>query len=228
MRGAAKAPGQVRKTQNWIGGSRPGNAAFVPPPPEQLPALLSNLEKYGRMGRLLIALMLEHWKVLPHPLLYLSLFIRRHQAEYYRRLSRVRSDGDWEGWLDFFLDGVATVNRRADDLESGVRLDLLRQHASHERGVVHDQDADERCGHSISSSPGLGRSAEHGIDSSEASLDAHSYSWKHNVNGKRFRFRYMRASSEGPTASNASDLWKGSINTMASNVGAYFVGIWQG
>lgn len=113
VRGAAKAPGQVRKTQNWIGGSRPGNAAFVPPPPEQLPALLSNLEKYGRMGRLVIALMLEHWKVLPHPLLYLSLFIRRHQAEYYRRLSRVRSDGDWEGWLDFFLDGVATVGEEA-------------------------------------------------------------------------------------------------------------------
>jgi Fic family protein len=143
VRGAAKAPGQVRKTQNWIGGSRPGNAAFVPPPPEHLPALLSNLEKYlhgrdslaplaragvahvqfetihpyldgnGRMGRLLIALMLEHWKVLPHPLLYLSLFFRRHQAEYYRRLSRVRSDGDWEGWLDFFLDGVATVGEEA-------------------------------------------------------------------------------------------------------------------
>jgi Fic family protein len=146
VRGAAKAPGQVRKTQNWIGGSRPGNAAFVPPPPERVPELLSNLEKYlhktdslppliragivhvqfetihpyldgnGRMGRLLIALMLEHWKVLPYPLLYLSLFFRRHQAEYYRRLSQVRSDGDWEGWLDFFLDGVATIG------EESVRL----------------------------------------------------------------------------------------------------------
>jgi len=143
VRGASKAPGQVRKTQNWIGGSRPGNAAFVPPPPGHLPELLANLEKYlhvddglpplvragiahvqfetihpyldgnGRMGRLLIALLLQHWKVLPHPLLYLSLFFRRHQAEYYRRLSRVRSDGDWEGWLDFFLDGVATVGGEA-------------------------------------------------------------------------------------------------------------------
>jgi len=143
VRGASKAPGQVRKTQNWIGGSRPGNAAFVPPPPARLPELLDNLEKYlhaedglpplvragiahvqfetlhpyldgnGRMGRLLIALLLEHWKVLPHPLLYLSLFIRRHQAEYYRRLTRVRTDGDWEGWLDFFLDGVATVGEEA-------------------------------------------------------------------------------------------------------------------
>ena len=143
VRGASKAPGQVRKTQNWIGGSRPGNAAFVPPPSARLPELLDNLEKYlhaeeglpplvragiahvqfetvhpyldgnGRMGRLLIALLLEHWKVLPHPLLYLSLFFRRHQAEYYRRLSRVRTDGDWEGWLDFFLDGVATVGEEA-------------------------------------------------------------------------------------------------------------------
>lgn len=143
VRGASKAPGEVRKTQNWIGGSRPGNAAFVPPPPGQLPKLLGNFEQYlhassehsplvragiahvqfetlhpyldgnGRIGRLLIALLLEHWKVLPHPLLYLSLFFRRHQAEYYRRLSRVRSDGDWEGWLDFFLDGVATVGEEA-------------------------------------------------------------------------------------------------------------------
>jgi Fic family protein len=130
-------------TQNWIGGSRPGNAAFVPPPPGKLPALLTNLEQFlhrestlsplaragmahvqfetlhpyldgnGRMGRLLIALLLEHWGVLPHPLLYLSVFFKRHQAEYYRRLSRVRSDGDWEGWLDFFLDGVATTGEEA-------------------------------------------------------------------------------------------------------------------
>jgi len=143
VRGASKAPGQVRKTQNWIGGSRPGNAAFVPPPPGQLPELLANLEQFlhadkpmsplaragiahvqfetihpyldgnGRIGRLLIALLLEHWKVLPHPLLYLSLFFRRHQAEYYRRLSLVRTEGDWEGWLDFFLDGVATTGEEA-------------------------------------------------------------------------------------------------------------------
>ena len=150
VRGASKAPGQVRKTQNWIGGSRPGNAAFVPPPPGHLPELLDNLEKYlhaddslpplvragiahvqfetihpyldgnGRMGRLLIALLLEHWKVLRHPLLYLSLFFRRHQSEYYRRLSRVRSDGDWEGWLDFFLDGVATVGREGVSLATAL------------------------------------------------------------------------------------------------------------
>jgi Fic family protein len=143
VRGANKAPGQVRRTQNWIGGTRPGNAAFVPPPPEIVPELLTALETYihgddgqpplvrialahaqfetihpyldgnGRIGRLLIALLLEHWKVLPYPLLYLSLFIRRHQNEYYRRLSAVRTDGDWEGWLDYFLDGVAVTGEEA-------------------------------------------------------------------------------------------------------------------
>lgn len=143
VRGANKAPGQVRRTQNWIGGTRPGNAAFVPPPPETVPELLTALETYihgddgqpplvrialahaqfetihpyldgnGRIGRLFIALLLEHWKVLPYPLLYLSLFIRRHQNEYYRRLSGVRTDGDWEGWLDYFLDGVAVIGEEA-------------------------------------------------------------------------------------------------------------------
>lgn len=142
-RGANKAPGQVRRTQNWIGGSRPSNAAFVPPPPQRLDKLLASLEKYlhakdalppiacaglihvqfetihpyldgnGRIGRLLIALLLEHWSILPQPLLYLSLFFKRHQTEYYRRLSAVRTDGDWEGWLDFYLDGVATIGEEA-------------------------------------------------------------------------------------------------------------------
>lgn len=143
VRGEHKLPGEIRRSQNWIGGSRPGNAAFVPPPPGHLPALLGDLEKYihgddplpplvrtglvhvqletihpwldgnGRMGRLLIALLLEHWGLLEQPLLYLSLHFRRHQAEYYRRLAAVRTDGDWEGWTDFFLDGVATVGREA-------------------------------------------------------------------------------------------------------------------
>ncbi len=143
VRGANKAPGQLRRTQNWIGGSRPGNAAFVPPPPEKVPELLAALEQYihghdelprivraglvhvqfetihpyldgnGRIGRLLISLLLEHWKLLPHPLLYLSLYFRQHQAEYYRRLSLVRTEGDWEGWLEYFLVGVTTVGEEA-------------------------------------------------------------------------------------------------------------------
>jgi Fic family protein len=67
------------------------------------------LDGNGRIGRLLITLLLEHWKLISQPLLYLSLYFKRHRAEYYRRLSAVRSDGDWEGWTTFFLEGVATI-----------------------------------------------------------------------------------------------------------------------
>jgi Fic family protein len=140
VRGADKHPGEVRRSQNWIGGSRPGNAAFVPPPPHALGEVLGAFEKYlhtdddslppvvragllhvqfetihpyldgnGRIGRLLVTLLLEHWKLLSKPLLYLSLFFKRHRADYYARLNAVRAEGDWEGWLDFFLDGVATI-----------------------------------------------------------------------------------------------------------------------
>jgi Fic family protein len=148
VRGAEKLPGEVRRSQNWIGGSRPGNAAYVPPPPHALGDLLGAFEKYlhtrdslpplvragllhvqfetihpyldgnGRIGRLLVTLLLEHWKLLTKPLLYLSLFFKRHRAEYYRRLNAVRVDGDWEGWLDFFLDGVATI---ADEAVASAR-----------------------------------------------------------------------------------------------------------
>lgn len=147
-RGAGKQPGEVRRSQNWIGGSRPGNAAFVPPPALTVPDLLGDLEKYlhgsddlpalvriglahvqfesihpyldgnGRIGRLLIALLLEHWGLLKAPLLYISLFFKRHREEYFRRLTAVRIDGDWEGWTDFFLDGVATI---ADEAVASAR-----------------------------------------------------------------------------------------------------------
>ena len=139
VRGNEKQPGAVRGSQNWIGGSRPGNAMYVPPPPHALGDVLGSFERYihaedtlpalvragllhvqfetihpyldgnGRIGRLLVTLLLEHWKLLTKPLLYLSLFFKRHRDEYYRRLTAVRVDGDWEGWLDFFLDGVATI-----------------------------------------------------------------------------------------------------------------------
>jgi Fic family protein len=142
-RGAGKQPGEVRRSQNWIGGTRPGNASFVPPPPHRLGDLLSEFEHAihdesdlpplvrvgllhaqfetlhpyldgnGRLGRLLITLLLRHWGLLSRPLLYLSLFLKVHRQEYYRRLSAVRSDGDWEGWLAFFLEGVATVAAEA-------------------------------------------------------------------------------------------------------------------
>lgn len=144
VRGADKQPGEVRRSQNWIGGTRPESAVFVPPPPHLLPDLLGAFERYlhaeggdlppvvraglahvqfetlhpyldgnGRIGRLLITLALEQSKVLQQPLLYLSLFFKRHRGEYYRHLNAVRSEGDWEGWLDFFLDGVATIAEEA-------------------------------------------------------------------------------------------------------------------
>ena len=148
VRGAEKQPGEVRRSQNWLGGSRPGNAIYVPPPPQMLDEVLGAFEKYlhaedtlpplvragllhvqfetihpyldgnGRIGRLLVTLLLDHWKLLTKPLLYLSLFFKRHREDYYRRLNAVRVDGDWEGWLDFFLDGVATI---ADEAVASAR-----------------------------------------------------------------------------------------------------------
>ncbi|MGH7269727.1 MAG: Fic family protein [Polyangiaceae bacterium] len=139
VRGAEKHPGEVRRTQNWIGGSRPGNAAYVPPPPHALAKVLGAFEKYlhasdtlpplvraglahvqfetihpyldgnGRIGRVLVTLLLEHWKLLTKPLLYLSLYFKERRGDYYRLLNAVRVDGDWEGWIAFFLDGVATI-----------------------------------------------------------------------------------------------------------------------
>jgi Fic family protein len=148
VRGAHKQPGEIRRSQNWIGGTRPGNAVFVPAPPEELPALLADLESYlhaenglpplvrvglahvqfetihpyldgnGRIGRLLITLLLEHCKLLSAPLLYLSLFFKRHRAEYYRLLGEVRRSGDWESWMNFFLEGIATI---ADEAVAAAR-----------------------------------------------------------------------------------------------------------
>ena len=137
VRGVGKQPGELRRSQNWIGGTRPGNAVFVPPPADKVPSLLAALERFihgtqsnlpslvkialihaqfetihpfldgnGRIGRLLIAALMEHWNLLPEPLMYLSGYLKQHQMEYYRRLSAIRTDGDWEGWVRFFLEGV--------------------------------------------------------------------------------------------------------------------------
>ncbi|MEG3131083.1 Fic family protein [Pantoea cypripedii] len=136
-RGAVKQPGEVRTTQNWIGGTRPGNAAFVPPPPEQVGDLLSDLERFihepdpslpplvrialvhaqfetihpfldgnGRIGRLLITMLLEEWKLLREPLLYVSGYLKQHQKHYYHCLTEVRNNGNWEQWVSFFLEAV--------------------------------------------------------------------------------------------------------------------------
>jgi Fic family protein len=144
-RGADKQPGKVRRTQNWIGGTRPGNAFFVPPPANLLDGLLSDFERYihaddglpplvrggllhlqfetihpyldgnGRIGRLLVTLLLEEWNLLSKPLLYLSLFFKRNREDYYRLLNAVRTEGDWEDWIRFFLEGVASIAKEATD-----------------------------------------------------------------------------------------------------------------
>ena len=147
-RGSGKQPGELRRSQNWIGGARPGRAVFVPPPPDQVPPLLAGLERFihdpaptlpplvrialvhvqfetihpfldgnGRIGRLLIAALLEQWGLMPEPLVYLSSYLKQHQGEYYRRLGAVRTDGDWEGWVGFFLDGVEAA---ASESERGI------------------------------------------------------------------------------------------------------------
>ncbi|MFM7389859.1 MAG: Fic family protein [Vampirovibrionales bacterium] len=136
-RGQHKQPGEFRQSQNWIGGTRPSNALFVPPPPEWLPEGLSALEAFmheeesglphlvkagllhvqfetihpfldgnGRLGRLLITLYLLEKEMISQPILYLSLYFKRNQTDYYRLLNEVRLSGNWEAWLEFFLTGV--------------------------------------------------------------------------------------------------------------------------
>jgi len=143
-RGAHKTPGEFRRSQNWIGGRSPATATFVPAPPDHLPQCLGELERFlhddsvpaviraalahvqfetihpfldgnGRLGRLLIALMLCSDGVLREPTLYLSLYFKTHRARYYTLLDAVRTEGDWEGWLAFFLDGIAETAQQAVD-----------------------------------------------------------------------------------------------------------------
>ena len=157
-RGSEKQPGEFRRSQNWIGGSRPGNAAFVPPPPELVLECMGSLERFlhedrpdlpllvkagmlhvqfetihpfldgnGRVGRLLITFLLCAREVIREPILYLSLYFKTNRAAYYELLDRVRTQGDWEAWLDFFLTGVKET---ADQAASAARriVALLEQH----------------------------------------------------------------------------------------------------
>jgi Fic family protein len=156
-RGGTKSPGEFRRSQNWIGGTRPGNALFVPPPPTELDACLDELQRFmheeesglpalikvgllhvqfetihpfldgnGRIGRLLVTLYLCVHGVLRKPLLYLSLYLKTHRAEYYRLLQEVRERGAWEAWLEFFLDGVAETANQAFDAATRI-VELFKQ-----------------------------------------------------------------------------------------------------
>ena len=156
-RGSNQTPGEFRRSQNWIGGTRPGNAAFVPPPPEEVLECMSKLELFlhdqpeptpvllkaalahvqfetihpfldgnGRLGRLLIVLLLCEQKVLREPMLYLSLYFKTHRAYYYELLNNVRLTGDWEAWLDFFAEAVIVTATQAVETAQQL-LDLSNQ-----------------------------------------------------------------------------------------------------
>jgi len=153
-RGSHAQPGEFRKSQNWIGGTRPGNAAYVPPPPEYVMDCLGELEVFlhneddslplliraglahaqfetihpfldgnGRVGRLLITFMLTEKQMLQEPVLYLSLFFKKHRRLYYDRLNGTRKGDGWQEWLDFFLQGVRdTANQAA---QTAVEIDRI-------------------------------------------------------------------------------------------------------
>lgn len=156
-RGATMDPGEFRRSQNWIGGTRPGNALYVPPPINELQNVLSSFEHFmheetsglpalikagllhvqfetihpfldgnGRVGRLLVTLYLCVQGVLHKPLLYLSLYLKTHRAEYYRLLQEVRERGAWEAWLAFFLEGIAETANQAFDAATRI-VDLFRE-----------------------------------------------------------------------------------------------------
>lgn len=161
-KGASKNPGQFRTEQNWIGGTRPGNARFVPPPWEAVEPAIADLERFlhdhneptpilvkaavahaqfetihpfldgnGRVGRLLITLLLCSQEVLRRPLLYLSLYFKTHRELYYDHLQRVRLDGAWEPWLTFFLEGVVEVAASTTDTTQR----LVRMLETHRRTI---------------------------------------------------------------------------------------------
>jgi Fic family protein len=156
-RGSNQTPGEFRRSQNWIGGTRPGNAAFVPPPAEEVLECMSKLELFlhdqpkptpvllkaalahvqfetihpfldgnGRLGRLLITLLLCEQKVLREPMLYLSLYFKTHRQYYYELLNNVRMTGDWEAWLDFFAEAVIVTATQAVETTQQL-LDLSNQ-----------------------------------------------------------------------------------------------------
>jgi Fic family protein len=153
-RGGQRAPGEFRRTQNWIGGTRPGTARFVPPPPHELMRVLGELELFiiegdatpivkaglvhaqfetihpfldgnGRLGRLLITMILCAEGALVQPFLYLSLYFKQHRDDYYAALQRVRSDGDWEGWMAYYFEGVDWTARQTIATTAAL-LDLFR------------------------------------------------------------------------------------------------------
>ena len=174
-RGQGKSPGEFRRSQNWIGGTQPGNAHFVPPPPQRVQKAMANLEKFlhdssvpplikaalahvqfetihpfldgnGRVGRLLVTLLLCAEGILSQPMLYMSLYLKAHRRRYYELLDAVRSHGEWEEWVEFFATGTA------DTAESAVTTARKLQ------GVADaDQERIEALGRRAASAPKVHR-----------------------------------------------------------------------
>ena len=201
-------PGEFRRSQNWIGGTNPNNARYVPPPPEEMQASLDNLEKYmhdeqetpvlircalihyqfetihpfndgnGRLGRLLITFFLVWQGVLNEPMLYLSAYLKTHQQEYYDRLQQVRTGGNFEAWVQFFLEGVVTVSdqvvkttKAIQQLEKTDTDRVLKGYSGHagvlllrylmEQPVVRVRDIEQRIKVSYSKANNIIREFEH-------------------------------------------------------------------
>jgi Fic family protein len=163
-RGSEKTPGRFRREQNWIGGSRPSVARYVPPPWEEVEPAMAALEKFlhdepeptpilikaalahaqfesihpfldgnGRVGRLLITLLLVADGVLKGPLLYLSLYLKQNRDDYYDHLQRIRTEGAWEAWLRFFLEGVVEV-AESTTATTGDLVQMIER----DRQVIHE------------------------------------------------------------------------------------------
>lgn len=166
VRGGRLQPGELRRSQNWIGpgGCSLQTATFVPPPHEIVAECLSDVERFlhaddhmpplikiglahaqfetihpfldgnGRVGRLLIAFFLYERQLLMKPVLYLSHYFKANRQEYYDRLQKTRADGDWEGWLKFFLEGVGSVAEQATETARQI-VGLREKH----RSIISDQ-----------------------------------------------------------------------------------------
>ncbi len=182
-RGQRQAPGEFRLSQYWIGGTRPGNAAFVPPPAAEVPECMSQLERFlhvqpeltpvllkaalahvqfetihpfldgnGRLGRLLITLLLCEQKVLRHPMLYISLYFKQHRRLYYELLNTVRLTGDWEAWLDFFAEAVLVTSTQAVETVQQL-LDLSQQHRDQISGIGRAAESTVKVHHALQIRP---------------------------------------------------------------------------
>lgn len=166
VRGGHATPGEFRRSPNWIGGSSPTDATFVPPPVDAMTPALDDLEAFlhddsqpllihlalahyqfevihpfldgnGRVGRLMIPLVLVEREVLPQPLLYLSVYFERNRTRYYDLLLQTSRTGDIEPWISFFLRAVSAQAKDAEErtvrlveLQSKMRNELLDERVS--------------------------------------------------------------------------------------------------